>query len=460
MAETRGGLYGSFAFWALVTNIIIWLVGAIPFVGLLLAVILVMTRIAFILPHLITLGIILDVFSKRIHAAFLLIPLLVYGTYYGAYFHQQARVERYAQKLRGENAARLVTYNSDIHDLILATDEGRQLLKTYKIPAVYSAGVKSSLISRTVTSDVCDAMRDKGIYTFTTDDTKPRCEFISYHRSRKPTVNVSKARILTMPGTSDKKQIAVSISRPDDNYLKNKPSLNLRIIEQTYRFTLQGKEIGKYVAAFYYRLPLFPAFAFGCSFWPKLDCDAAIFPHSGSRQKIDTIPVSVDRSMYGENPIGVMLGIEKYADEYMSDFKPFPANEAAAREVYSKVYTQLPVLSSKNGLPSYEGEIHTHEMGRSFNDFINNNEGRVVYIDGKLDINVGDPDTDGFRLDAVCSNDERCSGHVHVYRFLNTSGSKWDMAALTVKGYWQVSTQKIRSQDEDTITQLMGISAP
>ncbi|MEZ0260815.1 MAG: hypothetical protein ACAH80_07385 [Alphaproteobacteria bacterium] len=467
---------GTITFWAIVGNIAIVVFEVIPILGMLLSAVLMMTRIAFLVPHMITVGLVVDVVMKRLNPVFLLIPLFVYGCYYALYFSQLQQVETFAAQMRAQNAQLVLKYDPARHDIIFTEDRDAQwFVKQNKASVSYVVSNANPKSFRAVSVGVCSEMRAAGVFKDAWGDT-PRCELISYYNYHGPRKGPHKVQLLVNYEKPSKEAINVLIGNPNEESSAIRASIDLRILKKAYRITQHGKELGKFITASYYRLPVFPFWAYACLSWERLDCDGGFYPSLDARHQIDTIPATVDRTVYGDNPVGIMLGVATYRDSQMSDFTPFPENEAIGRMLIEKKKNEkpedfnawgtrkddarLPTIGERGGVPSYEGGIYVRQLGGPFYSFIRENEGKVVYIDARLD-GSGNPGKNGFGLYGVCRKEEDCGRIDHYYSFINAGGSSWAQKELTVKGYWQVGVEEpVGNVDGDTRTQLQSIEAP
>lgn len=462
---------GSITFWAIVLNIFVVVVEMIPLLGTILAAILTATCIAYLLPHLVTVGLVIDVMGKRLRWPLLLIPVFVYGAYYVTYFNQQMQVADYAEKMRARNPTLVVQYDPSAHDIIFddRRDEARQLVKSFRVPVVYSRSYNTPTAYRSMTSTLCSEMQAVGVYKPPLTGDQPRCDFSTNSRNG-PDITNKTARTFEWFEKPVKKPIYISIEEPKTSSGTDKPALEMNIKEKKYIFSFEGKEVERFITAYYYRLPAFPAWAYVCFAWERINCGGQFY---STREEIDTYPQKI-RNVYGEHVVPGLLGLTIDSGRQISDFTPFPENEAIGRMLIDrkkkekledfnqwgtrKDDARLPVIGNRGGVPSYEGGIYVRELGGPFYAFIRENEGNVVYIDARLDGN-GNPGRDGFGLYGVCRKEEDCSAVDHRYKFANGGGASWDRKTFVVKGYWQVGAQK-QQGEEDTVTELQGIEPP
>lgn len=466
-------LIGSVTFWAIVFNVLVVVVEMVPFFGTILAALLTVTCIAYLLPHLVTVGLIADVAMKRLYWPLLLIPVFLYGAYYVTYFNQQTEVSSYAAKMRAVNPALLLRYDPAVHDLVLDSNEARQLLKSFKVPVTYERALNTPKAFRSMSSGLCDEMKAAGVYKAPLTGDQPRCDFNSYYSRKGPDITASTARTFEWFEKPSRKPVDIFIEDSKISSRDRKASLTLNLIEKTYRVEFEGREAGRYIAASYYPLPLFPAWAYVCFSWEQVNCGGQFY---STLEHLDTYPEKFDRAVYGENIAAGLLGLTPYADKQMSDFKPYPETEAIGRMLIDRKKNEkpedfnewgirkddarLPAIGERNGIPSYEGGIYVRQLGGSFYRFIKDNEGKTVYIDARLDGN-GNPSNHGFGLYGVCGEGEDCSAVDHYYNFTNGGGSTWNREDFRLKGYWQVSTETlIEHSKDDTRTVLQGVEAP
>lgn len=463
---------GSITFWAIVLNIFVVVVEMIPLLGTILAAILTATCIAYLLPHLVTVGLVIDVMGKRLRWPLLLIPVFLYGAYYVTYFNQQTQVADYAAKMRERNPVLLMQYDPAAHDLIVEDGEARYLGGSFKVPVTYARAPNTPRAFRAMSSGLCDEMEAAAVYKAPLTGDQPRCNFHSYYSIKGPHgPSDYKARTFEWFEKPVKKPIDIFVEDSKISSRDRKASLTLNIFEKAYRIEFEGKEVGRHVAASYYRLPLFPAWAYVCFSWEQTNCGGQFY---STLEQIDTYPEKFDRAVYGKNIAASLLGLQPYADMQMSDFTPYPETEAIGRDLIARKKNEkaedfnewgtrkddarLPIISDRKGVPSYVGGIYVRQLGGPFYSFIKENEGRVVYIDGRLDGN-GNPGKDGFGLYGVCREVKDCSGVDHRYKFIEGGGAGWNRNSLEVKGYWQVGAQK-KQGEEDTVTELQGTEPP
>lgn len=122
----------------------------------------------------------------------------------------------------------------------------------------------------------------------------------------------------------DPERRIVTVSRPTDpEFWKRKPG----VTESVTKVVVDGKVLGAYRSATAWRLPALPLGFIGCglvSSKPAWECAAQFLRDS---RTLDTIPAGVDRARY-DTPESIMLGLPKYTNAELANFKGFAQNEA------------------------------------------------------------------------------------------------------------------------------------
>jgi ankyrin repeat protein/membrane protein CcdC involved in cytochrome C biogenesis len=269
-----------------------------------------------LLPHLITVGLVADVITKRFSRAVLILPVLGYCGYYAAYAFEYAAIQSAEAKLRERNPARIMTLDSRTH--AIAMQGAEYLASTLKTPVVYEPNSnfpEGFFAYRLVSPELCNKFRSLKLKW--NDGYNPRFP----QKGKTLGLQLKQCRI-RRPEAPAKQLVHVMQASSAENLS------GVSLSKTTYSFKQGEKTLGTFEQASVERLPIFPFFFFG--YFPKLPeaRDGGLFAKFyRHRIELDTFADALDREKYG-TPIAAMLGIEKYQEGDFATFTDYPENKA------------------------------------------------------------------------------------------------------------------------------------
>ena len=134
-----------------------------------------------------------------------------------------------------------------------------------------------------------------------------------------------------------------------------------------------------------------------------------------------------------------LLGIEKYTEEELRNFTDYPETKEILSAIVEKKANETPadfdewglrkdglyqpVISEKDGYPSFSGVVFHGKKGGPFKKFIKQHEGNIVYLDIEAKPNAK---KFGFTNYGVCETDEGCTGRTdNTYIFQDENNKKY-----------------------------------
>lgn len=431
----------------------------IPWTGIFLMVLGAPIWTGFIL-HLIALALVLDAVRKRVPKTLLLIPLLLYGAYYLMFLNEEQSIKNIETAFQQTNPSEIIAYNPAEHSLVAEAS----LIQKYKLPVIYSPNSNfpgGYLSNRLATKELCKAAKDESNFTYASTPVWYRSGKNIYDRKYLP--NVCDFR---MPDRPDKTILKVLRSDVDavDNHL----------LKTTYSFSLGQDFLGEYVSAYYKKMPIFPNFFIGCGLISSTPAWKCYFQLARERVTLDTFPKSSGQDEQDISPIMRLLKIEKYTEHELRSFTDYPETREKLLKLAEgkddldewglrKGNPYKPIITEKNGIPSFQGSVYSGNKGGYFYDFIKENEGRVVYLDIDELPNVS---RDSFTNRGICKEGVWISGCTSrtdiIYQFKQADGTPYYFEeGKKFQGLFQVGQAKTMNneynKDNDTITILTAL---
>jgi hypothetical protein len=272
-----------------------------------------------LLVHLFFASLLVEALTGRIPRAFILVPIIVYGGYYGAYFREGWQVEQLSQKLRTTNPGKIYDFDPTVSSLVM--DRAQEFVETHDVPVVYEPNrnfPEAYLSERLITRAQCAGIKR---------DTQNRVFKFGVHFNGIFQGNIC---LLRFPERPTNKSVKATLLGDPQIWAHH-----TEIRQQTTEISVDDKAIGSFTTAFIWRLPAFPFLAIGCALnsgAPSWDCFAGF---TRSLMTIDGTPDTIDRAKF-DDPISVMLGIRKYVAADLSNFAGFDSNLQALDSVHKE----------------------------------------------------------------------------------------------------------------------------
>ncbi len=298
--------------WALAAAIVLFLLQLLPIPGVFLMM-FGAGLITVLLIHVALISLFVEAAIGRLPRILMVVPALVYGGYYVAYWQEGREIAERAAALRAANPGKVLDFDPESHSLV-GKDKG-SLVQTHDIPVVYETNAnfkpEDYLSFRLMRRDQCDGIKR---------DTQGRI-LITYVSGK------FHLCVLRFPETPER--MVVTVSQPKDPEIwKRKPG----VTESLTEIVVDGKVIGSYRSAVAWRLPALPYGFVGCglvSSKPAWECGADFMRKF---ETLDTIPDGIDKAQY-DTPESIMLGLRKYTAADLANFKGFAQNDAILTQV-------------------------------------------------------------------------------------------------------------------------------
>jgi hypothetical protein len=419
-----------------------------------------------LLPHLLIVGVALDIASKRLSKLFLIVPACAYGAYYVYYFYEGMVITEFETELATKNPTSLVRFDPNLHSLVSAN--ASEFALRYKVPVVFETNVNFPLghLSARLMS-------------------KQRCEGIKALKREMFEFDVYGASVPLGPDTFRSRNldqcIVVNHEAPKKTKITVETQQAVKELKsvvfntETHQLLIQGRPIGSVETATVKRLPWFPFYIVGCglnSGQPSWECFNALFRkteilnHDSADMNFRGNAISAVAHVLGlvkyedsdyvrfnddlENSRYVDHWLQKRATESVSDFNTWGVRKDSA---------YMPELGSKSGYESYQGGIYPRKEGGEFLAFITRNQGKTVYIDAMIGSGVNvSQHSQFFGIWSVCKDSDSCVRTDNSFRLKTHFPKAFD--GKRIVGYWKVGELEIQptsGTDNDTITLLQQV---
>ena len=403
-----------------------------------------------LLPHLLTLGLFLDVSLGRLSRKWLILPVAAYASYYVFFAYEYRVVHRLEKQLQSENSS--VTIDFDSARNALAMTRGERLVTYNKIPVVYeeNSSSPSGFISyRLATAERCKELRTVKKDSF---------DVFGVHWNRGE--GVLNSRFLNQC------QFRAQES-PTKEVVKVSSVETRNLIEHVWfaltasTVSTRAKIVGTVIDATTMRLPMLPLSHVVCS--PLVTspnkCDAGFYR---SLYALGVISDDAALQKYGGGSVENLLKLERYRESDFDSFRDYPENiefidalitryrnetdEDLNEWGVRKDHPSIPKLEFVGDIESYTGSIYPRREGGPFYAFIKRNAGKTVFIDATISPNVN-RSSDFFSIYGVCRDERKCGRIDHSYRLVGVTETL--LATNLVKGSWAVSDETIVPDTDD-----------
>lgn len=437
------------------------------------------------IPHIVSLAFLIDILAKRLPHFLIFIPIALYGAYYAVWLTEFTSIKLAENRIQTENKLQNVAFDRKRDALVYSN--AQSFVTSHEIAVAYEPNPnfpEGYLSYRLVTADKCSdlwsagVLGEKGLGLFYTcwpvGDASQKYGWSSHVQK------------LQMPDHPDKEPIEAIIDNDSKSYGSGYrrsffgiwfqsgifgPSL---IHEQVYTFRRADKILAVYKMASIARLPWFPFLTVGCGLNSASASWGCFAGFNRSNKYLDTTPISLDKSLYGVEPVAVVLKIPEYKPETFTSFADFSENihfidmllmqkknekpEDFDEWGLRKDSIYQPKIGERNGYPSFEGVVYSGNKGGPFRDFIKQYEGKVVYLDIEAKPNARQ---NSFMNYGVCKVSEKCNDRTdNSYQFRNDDDSWHNFEEEgKFKGFFLVGSENLfenqdDKRDKDTITIL------
>lgn len=312
------------SFWLLCAFLIVWLLQAFPYTG-----IVMMFLVAPLWCGLLLLAFMVVLFVEaligRVPRWLMVAPVLFFGGYYGLYFQQGVQISIRETELQNSNTTKIYDFDAARENLITAHGQG--LVTQYRIPVVYSKNEnynEGHLSYRMLMKKTCDSIPK---------DSESQISTSRVHYRDKPRAGQSLGRthsrkglcVLRMPEKPSKNIVTIEVK--GQQIWKKKSTIE----EGVYTLSKNNVVLGEYRTASVQKYQIFPFPIVGCflnSGAPSWDCSIGF---DKSLYRLKTNPASMTQDVK-INPVALMLGLKKYTDEDYAIFKNPPDSAVAIKK--------------------------------------------------------------------------------------------------------------------------------
>lgn len=416
-----------------------------------------------LLPHIIILCLLIDIYTQRISKFFLIIPFFMYGSYYTVYVLEGTKALLAQEVLKENNPVAIVKYKSSEYSLVL--QDGGSLGQAYKIPITYESNenVPQGYFSYRIVSEAgCESIKGLRLDSF---DVYTQHFWYSEDDN---IYNSHMSKICQIRSVEAPQNKILKVIRDDGNYNDKK---NGAMHITYFRFFINDKLSGVFKSLTISRLPWFPFLIGGCGLNSGAASWDCFFQFYRSSKTLDTFPKAT-KANKEVNPIAVMLGLEKFSEKDFYNFQGYEDNEnyinqllIASNKVNPEDFNKwgirkdsmyMPKIGKKSGIDSFEGFVDSGDKGGEFYDFIKSREGRIVYLEIETNSN---PRDNSFTNYGVCKARKNCTGRTDdTYRFgdLYHSSEQGKFRGVFFVGKSEPNNIE-NPDDHDTVTNLQFI---
>lgn len=295
---------------------------AIPIVGLLPAVLLSFISInAFVvyalLVHAFLISLFIEAAIGRIPRWLMIVPVFMYGEYYGAYFGQARAIEEETAKMNLENVGKVFDFDPDKMSLVFDNLRDLELFVAhYKAPVVYFRDrtvAHNNKSARLIPASQCAAIK-------------------SFDNAAEAWIGTTQYFYQT--GLLTKDTAPCVLLRPEQPpnpplYVRRVPDEQKRLAVhvESIEILFDGKLIGSHRNLLVFRMP--PILRqIGCGFSDANASWRCFGLFSEDAETIGSGPQTNDRVGY-TSPVSDMFAIPKYTNEDILHFAGYPSNAEA-----------------------------------------------------------------------------------------------------------------------------------
>lgn len=447
-----------------------------------------------LIPHIVTVAILLDIITKRLPIFFLLVPIGLYGVYYNYYFQQKSSAFELEKKIVQENPKEIIEFDPLRHALVL--DNARGLVSHYKILVAFEKSQNTfgeNNAYRLVTKDKCKELKRIGLpskyelksdYLCNSSVSLPkekrlvgeRLESVALIRLPEKIIN-DQIEIITKDNKKESNASRKKIHIFGQNIGIDDLSL-LKSVIKSYDFFYNQELVGSFKTAEAFPLSPIPSLMFGCFLSDSPADWICGINFARDKKEISGFSPDVDISAYGENTIAALLHISRYKDDELRGFVDYPENIKIINSLIQERQRETPQDFDKwgihqdsayslevgkyKGYTSLKGKIFESKNGDSFYEFMRINQGKYVYIDIDISDTYGVQDY-YLRVLAKCSEDENgCNKkRGREYWFLDNKGESYILKnkdVKTIKGIFKVGEEQFREKENmDSRTDLVAV---
>jgi hypothetical protein len=281
---------------------------AIPWLGLIL-ILFGAPFLAGILVYGFLIGVSLEAAFGRLPRALIAIPVATCVGYYAYYTDLTARIRQHAAELRQQNSGEVLNFDPALHSLV--SPDAEALIKQYAFPVVYEANrnfPEGYLAYRLLRSDQCSRV---------VKDSRHRIATFGVHFGNK-FLSVCELRYPEAP----LKKIVTAVKRGDEEVWKRKNEIGERLTE----IVVDGAVVGKFKTASVWLPGAIPFILAGCGLGGGTSGWGCGIDLIRSYTPLNTVPDDIDHARFLA-PESVMLGITRYTEQDLTDYKGYAENE-------------------------------------------------------------------------------------------------------------------------------------
>jgi hypothetical protein len=302
----------SISFWLGAAAIGLFLFQALPVVGLLPAFLFLFFSLNVfvvnaLLVHAFLIALFVEASMGWAPRALMVVPVLAYGAYYGAYFEQTRIIADETANLEKRNVSKGLDFDPSVMSLVFSHEMDLELFVAhYKVPVAYSQNNSARLIPASQCAAIKSYDNGASARTMTTQYLYPRelvtketapCLLFRDEQPANPPVYVRKVEYASA------KQESFSVS-----------VLSTEVV-------FNGKLVGSRESLRVYRIRPYLKFL-GCFFGK---CGSLFEEDSQTIGPDGPDPAYVDKTLYA-SPASELLAIPKYTNADIIDFAGYPSN--------------------------------------------------------------------------------------------------------------------------------------
>lgn len=312
----------SISFYLFFATVGLLLFQAIPIVGLLPAVLLSFMEInAFVvyalLLHAFLLLLFIEAAIGRIPRWLMIVPVFVYGEYYGAYFGQARAIDEETAKMNLESAGKVLDFDPDRMSLVFDNMRDLELFVAhYKVPVAYFRDrivARNNKSARLIPASQCATIK-------------------SFDNAA--AASIATTRYFYQTGLLTRDRAPCVLVRPEQ---PSNPPLDVRRIPDAQKrlagyvrsleIIFDGKPVGSHRSLLVFRIPPI-LWRIGCAFSDANPSWRCFGLFSEDAETIGSAPQINDRVGY-TSPVSDMLAIPRYTNEDILHFAGYPSNAEA-----------------------------------------------------------------------------------------------------------------------------------
>ena len=332
-------IFGLVSLWAAAAAIAAYVLQLSPYTGIFL-MLMGGPFLPGLLIHVCLIALFVEAWVRRVPRFLILVPLLAYGGYYALYFQESLALHARNEELRASNPGKVMIFDPSRFSLV--DEYATRLVQSYAIPSAYSPSSsypEGYFVHFMAPRSQCDISRDS--------QARVRMGYDGRRDWRAPWTRCD----ISFPQQPSLTKIEVVRSPV------NRHSFNGEDVRQVAELRVDGVSKARFTTIYTSKMSLLPMLLAGCAL---SDSPSAWFcVHQFWKTSVALNGQAIASAYLDEEaPERIMLGLKRYNDDDLAQFKGYPGNEpllvqagGEAARVRENVFTTFQVALDDEDTP-------------------------------------------------------------------------------------------------------------